>query len=172
MARTPKVLSADESVAIVDAIRDRVADFDFQKNYLVPTDETDPRPARIKIAEVVGAASDAFEDILIEPRDERQRAFNAWMSKYISPAGRVRILDSLRQKKAARARTMGKNDGQTQALMTPFASATFADLAAEAGLTKKKFFDQLARWLSHEREGKLAMQRFEEYLKLGKWERT
>jgi hypothetical protein len=151
MARLAKAFSAAEVDQIIYLIHNRVGEYEFRKSLLVP-DESE-------------AALQGFKQIMAAKSDDQAGLFNEWMKTFISPAGRVRILDSLRQKKAQRARRYDYSKDQVQALMTPSASTAFGDMAAELGITKKEYFDKLARWMTRETGGKFAAQQFADFLK-------
>ena len=151
MARQAKVFSASEVDQIIYLIHNRVGEYEFRKSLLVPDDSA--------------AAIQGFSEVRAAKSGDQAGLFNEWMKTFISPSGRVRILDSLRQKKAKRVRWNDYSKDQVQALMTPSASTAFGDMAAELGITKKEYFDKLARWLTRETGGKFAAQQFADFLK-------
>ena len=157
MARPQKIFSPDEATNLIRTfwLKSRGLEWlDFEKNLRIDPALTGDSK-REQLTTIGGAAKTAL-DQLINARDQEAApaALRAWIDTYLSETGWKRIQAAQRQKKS----THSNRDLLTK--MSKESSWDFAHLAEAAGLTKKDYLSQLARWMLNQNAGKKAAAAF------------
>lgn len=157
MARPQKTFSSEEAAYLIRHfwLKSRGLEWiDFEKNLRIkPSLINDER--REQLTETSVAAKQAL-DVLMNSKDKEAApaALRTWIDTYLSETGWKRIQAAQRQKKST---------GRNRDLLTKISKESswdFSHLAEAAGLTKKDYLSQLARWMLNQNAGKKAAAAF------------
>ena len=157
MARPIKTFSTEEAMNLIRQFWLKSRSFewiDFEKNLRIDPALTGDSK-REQLTKISNAAKLAIE-VLMNAKDKEAApaAIRAWIDTYLSETGWKRIQAAQRQKKSA---------GSNRNLLTKMekeSSWDFSHLAETAGLTKKDYLSQLARWMLNQNAGKKAAAAF------------
>lgn len=157
MARPIKTFTPEEAASLIRTfwLKSRGWEWiDFEKNLRIDPALTGDAK-REQLTEISYAAKTAL-DVLMNAKDKdaAPAALRAWIDTYLSPEGWKRIQAARRQKKSG----IGNRDLLTK--MSKESSWDFAHLAEAAGLTKKDYLSQLARWMLNQDAGQKAAAAF------------
>ena len=157
MARPIKTFSADEASNLIRTfwLKSRGLDWiDFEKNLRIDTVMTGDEKHE-QLTKKSEAAKKALEVLRNEPdKEAAPAAIRAWIDTYLSAEGWKRVQAAMRQHKSA---------NKNRDLLTKInkeSSWDFGYLAKEAGLSKKDYLSQLARWMLNQNAGKKAAAAF------------
>lgn len=157
MARPIKTFTPEEAIGLIRQfwLKSRGLDWgDFEKNlHIDPALIGDEKREHLTITSM--AAQKALDALMnANDQDAAPAALRTWIDTYLSLEGWKRIQAARRQQKSTRS----NRDLLTK--INKESSWDFAYLAEAAGMTKKDYLSQLARWMLNDKTGQQAAAAF------------
>lgn len=157
MARPIKTFSTEEAMNLIRQfwLKSRGLEWiDFEKNLRIDPALTGHSKSE-QLTETSYSAKIALDVLINDPaKDTAPAALRTWINTYLSETGWKRIQAAKRQK---------KSNHSNRDLLTKISKESswdFSHLAEAAGLTKKDYLSQLARWMLNAEAGKKAAAAF------------